>query len=139
MIIMKLRLSWAIAPVALAVVLANASVVSSNPVQTPLASPVVITGNSGGSESNPSCRGFSFPNNPNQVVRVTESAASLRFRVEGSDQFALLITGTGNPICIPASGGTIEIPGVWQQGTYSVFVGDRSGSNPFTLSISQEN
>jgi hypothetical protein len=84
-----------------------------------------------------------FSATPNQIVQVTQPATSLRFTVEGSGQMALLITGPGNPICIPAeqgAGSSINVPGVWQQGTYSIFVGDRSNTgSPFTLSITQEN
>lgn len=139
---MRSRINWAIAPTAIALTFAIASTAAyGQTARTPLNSPIVISGNTGGSQSNESCRGFKFPNAPNQVVQVTEAATSLRFSVEGSNQMAVLITGPGNPLCIPAeSSGTIQVPGVWQQGTYSVFVGDRSnGNTPFTLSITQEN
>lgn len=137
---MKRLMNWAIVPTTLALLAITAPIAASNPIQTPLRSPVTVQGNSGGSQSNNSCRGFMFSGTPSQVVRVTESMASLRFRVEGQGQLALLITGPGNPICIPASGNAINVPGVWQQGSYSVFVGDRPNtSNSFTLSITQEN
>lgn len=139
---MKNIVRWAIAPLVLTATLTTAFMAQANPVQTPLSSPVVVRGNSGGSEAHESCRGFMFPDAPTQVVRVTSAGTSLRFRVEGEGQMALLITGPSNPICIPADGssGAIEVPGVWQQGAYSVFVGDRANtSNPFTLSIRQGN
>jgi hypothetical protein len=139
---MKNLMHWMAAPTALAIALVIAPSAYSNPVQTPLNSTVVVRGNSGGAQSNNSCRGFMFSATPNQVVRVTEPATSLTFAVQGSGQMALLITGPGSPICIPAEQGAggISVPGVWQQGSYSVFVGDRANAgSAFTLSITQDN
>ncbi|NJR66849.1 MAG: hypothetical protein HC772_18545 [Leptolyngbyaceae cyanobacterium CRU_2_3] len=62
-------------------------------------------------------------------------------KVQGQGQITLWITGPVNRCGMAdgSSGGTIEVPAVWQPGTYSVFVGDRSqGSFPYTLSINQE-
>jgi hypothetical protein len=134
---MKTYFNWALATVTMAVV-AIAPMASANPVQTPLNAPVVVSGSTGGSEANDACRGFMFSNTPSQVVQVTEPVASLRFRVEGTGQLALLITGMNNPICVPATsdGGVIEVPGVWQQGRYAVYVGDRTGGgHSYQLSI----
>jgi hypothetical protein len=138
---MKSSIHWKAIPTALALSLAIAAIASSNPVQTPLTSPVVVEGNSGGSQSG-AC-GF-VSANPNQVVRVTEPFASLTFTVEGGGQPTLLITGpNGQNQCVIAdnlSGGKIQIPGVWTEGNYSVFVGDLNQSSyPFRLSIVQEN
>jgi hypothetical protein len=134
------RIDWAIAPTALALVFAIASATHGNPIQTPLSAPLVVVGNSsGGTESNTACSGFLFPPIPNQSIQV-QDATALQFRVEGSGDQVLLITGPGNPICIPvdSTSGFIEVPGIWQIGTYSVFVGDRSsGGHPFTLSITE--
>lgn len=137
---MKRQLQHAIALMAIAGISGMMPAAMANPVQTPLQSPVVVTGNSNGSQANNSCRGFQFPGAPTQVVRVTQPNTALRFRVEGGGQLALLVTGMDNPMCVPSAGSSIEVPGVWQPGTYSLFVGDRDSSNsPFTLSISQDN
>jgi hypothetical protein len=131
------NMNWMTVPTALAATLVMATVAHGNPVQTPLASVVTVTGNSGGSQSS-QC-GF-ISATPSQVI-VVGQPTPLRFKVQGQGQPTLWITGPVNR-CVMAdnySGGTIEVPAVWQPGTYSVFVGDRAqGSFPFTLSISQE-
>jgi len=137
---MKRQLQNAIALMAIAATFGTMPAAIADPVQTPLQSPVVVTGNSNGSQANNSCRGFQFAGAPTQVVRVTQPNTALRFRVEGSGQLALLVTGASNPMCVPSAGAVIEVPGVWQPGTYSLFVGNRADSStPFTLSISQDN
>ncbi|MBD3880569.1 hypothetical protein IFO70_02240 [Phormidium tenue FACHB-886] len=132
------RRKWMTIPTALAMTFAVTTAAHSNPVQTPLAAPITVNGNSGGGQSS-QC-GF-IANTPNQVV-VVGQPTPLRFKLQGQGQPTLWITGPVNR-CVMAddySAGTIEVPGVWQEGTYSVFVGDRTqSSHPFTLSISQEN
>lgn len=137
---MKSRWNWVTIP-AIAAALTFSTAAQANPNRTPFTTPIQATGTSGGPQSS-QCGSIS--STPNQVVQVTESAATLRFRVEGQGQPTLLITGgTISPICVMAdsrSNGTIEIPGRLQQGTYSVFVGDRSnGSFPYVLHIRQDN
>jgi hypothetical protein len=131
------RINWMLIPTALATTLAIATAAHGNPIQTPLSSVMTVTGNSGGSQSS-QC-GF-IAGAPNQVI-VVNQPTPLRFKVQSQGQPTLWITGPVNR-CVMAdnySGGAIEVPGVWQQGTYSVFVGDRTqGSHPFTLSISPE-
>lgn len=107
--------------------------------RTPLSAPVEMTGRTGGQEST-SCGNI----NPGagQVVKVTESFASLSFEVESQGDYTLLITGPdGFRECVFAhnhDGGVIQAPGLLNQGDYQVFIGDRSGeSHPYTLSISQ--
>ena len=138
---MKTKFNWAIVPATLTMVLAIAPAAFSQTARTPLSAPIVVRGTSGGSQTHDSCRGFNFSDTPTQVIQVTEPSTALRFNVEGGGQLALLITGPNNPMCIPsASGSAINVPGVWQQGTYSVYVGDRpQTSNAFTLSITQGN
>lgn len=135
---MKRRLQWAILPTVLTALVAIAPAVQSQPVQTPLRTPVVVSGTAGGPQSS-SC-GF-VPRTPNQVVQVTEPFTSLRFKVQGNGQLTLLISGPGGRNqCVMAVDGNIEAPGVWERGTYSLFVGDRSqaGGSRFTLTVSQE-
>jgi hypothetical protein len=138
---MKLQTKWMVAPTALLMALAIPAAAYSNPVQTPLGSTVTVNGNSSGATSG-QC-GF-VPSNPTQVVQVTEAFTSLRFSVQGAGSPTLMVVGpNGRTQCVMAdsfSQGSVEIPGVWEQGTYSVFVGDRNqGSHAYTLSITQEN
>ena len=132
------RKKWVAIPTALAMTFSIAAMAYSNPVETPLAAPITVDGTSGGAQSS-QC-GF-IADKPTQVVVVSQPTP-LRFKLQGQGQPTLWITGPVNR-CVMAdgySGGTIDVPGVWQQGTYSVFVGDRTQtSHPFTLSISQEN
>lgn len=128
-------------PLAIVSVLLGATVALSDTVRTPLQSAVTLQGTSGGSRSS-SCGYIS--GRPNHQVQVTESFTSLRFRVESGGQPTLFIQSpNGQSECAMAdgfSGGSIEIPGVWEQGTYSVYVGDRAGgSHNYTLSIRQQN
>jgi hypothetical protein len=135
---MKRRLTWLAVPTAIASTLAIATSAYSNPIQTPLANPITVTGSSGGGQQS-QC-GF-IANAPSQVIVVNEPTP-LRFRLQGQGQPTLWITGPVDR-CVMSdgfSGGTIELPGVWEQGTYSVYVGDlNESSHPYTLSITQEN
>ncbi|NEQ24328.1 MAG: hypothetical protein F6K28_35445 [Microcoleus sp. SIO2G3] len=134
------QLNWFALPTAIALALGLSGTAIANPVQTPLRAPVVVSGNASGGQSG-QC-GF-VSGTPTQVVQVTEDFTSLRFSVQGSGQPTLMVTGGGRNQCVMAdrfSQGAIAIPGVWERGTYSVFVGDRTqGSHPFTLSITQGN
>ncbi|MBW4517365.1 MAG: hypothetical protein KME11_19340 [Timaviella obliquedivisa GSE-PSE-MK23-08B] len=135
---MKKRFDWMTIPTAIAMTMAIATSGYSTPVQTPLAAPISISGNSGGSQAS-QC-GF-IPTEPNQVI-VVNQPSPLRITLQGQGQPTLWITGPSNRCVMAdtAANGTIEVPGVWEQGTYSVFVGDMAQSGqPFTLSITQEN
>jgi len=138
---MKLNQKWMIVPALLTLAIALPNAAYANPVQTPLSAPVIVQGSSNGPQSG-QCSVAS--STPTQVVRVTEAVTSLRFSVQGSGEPTLLITGpSGRNQCVMAdslSGGAIQVPGVWEQGTYSLFVGDRAqGNHPYILSITQEN
>jgi len=132
--------TWVNVSATLVATLALAGVVQAQ-VVTPVSSPVVVRGNSGGTQSS-SC-GF-IPGAPSQTVRISEPFAALRFQVQGQNTSTLMITGPGGRSqCARASdfsGGTIEVTGVWEQGTYSLFVGERNQGtgSPFTLSILPE-
>ncbi|MBD2090124.1 hypothetical protein H6F67_09690 [Microcoleus sp. FACHB-1515] len=134
-------LNWFALPTAIALALGLSGTAIANPIQTPLSTNVVVNGSASGGQSG-DCGYVS--STPTQVVRVTEDFTSLRFSVQGSGQPTLMVTGSnGRTQCVMAdrfSQGAVEIPGVWERGTYSIFVGDRSqGNHPFTLSISQGN
>lgn len=78
---------------------------------------------------------------PVEVIHVTESFASLRFTLDSTSDATLWITGNGQSQCLFAdnfSNGVIDLPGVWDRGTYRIHVGNRtSGSHPYELVISE--
>lgn len=107
---------------------------------TPLSSPIVIQGTSGGSQLG-DC-GY-IASQPAQRLEVSESFAALQFNLESAGSPTLLIEGQdGHYQCIMAdrlSGGRIDVEGIWQQNLYSIYVGDRNGdSYPFVLTISAD-
>jgi hypothetical protein len=107
--------------------------------QTPLSSTVEVRGTSGGPQAS-SCG--QIASSPNQRLQVTEPFASIDISVQSSGDYTLFIQGpNGFSECVLAhdfSDGTIESPGVLNQGTYEIYVGNRSGaSQPFTLRIQQ--
>lgn len=79
---------------------------------------------------------------PNIVVEIAQDISSMRFLVQSSGQPILKIDGPNSIPCLMAdsfSGGKIEVPGYWPQGTYSIYIGDRaSGPQDYTLSISSQ-
>jgi hypothetical protein len=131
---MNWPIKWSVIPTAIAATLATATLAFAD-VQTPLSAPVTVSGNSGQVQSQ--C-GF-ISNTPAQVV-VVNQPTPLRFKVQGQGQPTLWIKGPVDR-CVMAdsfSGGSIEVPGVWQQGTYSVYVGNQVSDQPYTLSIIPE-
>lgn len=135
---MKRFINWTILPTALAATLTTATFVMAQTIQTPLPSTVTVTGSSGGGQQS-QC-GF-IPGSPSQVINV-QAPTPLRFKLQAQGQPTLWITGPVNRCGMSDnySGGNIEVPGVWQPGTYQVFVGDlNQGSHPYTLSIIPEN
>jgi hypothetical protein len=100
------------------------------------AQPITLSGMSGGAKKDASCAGF-IAATPNHVVQVSEDS-NLSFQLKGAAGSTLLITGDkGQNFCVQAlSDGKVEIPGRWNRGRYSVFVGDRNqASNRYTLMI----
>jgi hypothetical protein len=127
-------INWLALPTAIAATFALATLAAAD-VQTPLASTVTVSGSSGQTQTE--CGYTSGA--PAQVV-VVNQPTPLRFKVQGQGQPTLWIQG---PVerCVMAdgfSGGNIEVPGVWQQGTYSVYVGNQATDQPYTLSIIPE-
>ena len=103
--------------------------------------PLVIRGTSGGDKSS-DCGNIAAT--PNQIIQVTESLPYLRLSVESAKgEPTLLIDGPGGRFCVLSdsySGGNPEIPGYWQAGKYSLYVGDRSqDQHPYSLSITRKN
>lgn len=100
--------------------------------------PLVLTGTSGGSAN----RGCGLiGETPNHVINLSGNFNFLRFSVQSSGQPTLLIEGPSGRSCVQAdrfSKGSIQAPGYWEQGVYSIYVGDRTGGrNSYTLSITQ--
>ena len=138
---MKTFKRWLGIPIAVTIALGTASTVLSQSVAiTPSSQTIQLNGTSGGSkQDSKGCAGSIAPA-PNHVVQVTEDA-NLQFTLQSSGEPALLIrSSAGQDFCVPAdsySNGKITIPGRWNKGTYSVYVGDRAkGQHPYTLSIS---
>lgn len=117
---------------------AQESVVKITPKSEP--DPLVVRGTSGGAKSS-DCGNIA--GNPNQIIQVTESLPYLRLQVQSEGQPTLLVEGPGGRrFCVLAdtnAGERPEISGYWEEGQYSLFVGDRAqGKHPYTLSISQK-
>ena len=134
---MKLPLGWLSIPMTVATVMVIPGAALSQSVAIVSGSQSAkLMGTSGGAKKDASCAGF-VSANPNHVVQVNEDS-NLNFHLDGAASSTLLITGDkGQSFCVQAlANGKIEIPGRWNQGRYSVFVGDRNqSSNPYTLLI----
>ncbi|NJL88104.1 MAG: hypothetical protein HC886_22460 [Leptolyngbyaceae cyanobacterium SM1_1_3] len=128
---------WMIVPATAAALVSMTGVAfSQTVVQTPLQSATTVSLTSGGAQS--SCGNFG---NEALSLRITESFASVTVRVENpSADTTLYITGPNNftECKRPNTQGVVEAPGVLNQGTYTVYVGDRAGnSQVHTVSVSQ--
>lgn len=130
---------WFVLPAAIAALAFGAQVAYGDVVSTPITSAVTMNGQSGGSQSS-SCG--NIPTSPHQQVQVNQDLTSLRFRVESPalSSLTLLVRGPNGQVhCVMAdeyADGKIEIPGLWDQGQYSVYVGEQgAGQHAFTLSI----
>lgn len=133
---------WLGIPIAVAIALGTASTALSQVVAiTSNSQTIQLSGLSGGSKQDSKGCAGSIGSAPNHVVQVVEDA-NLQFMLQASGEPALLIrSSSGQDFCVPAdsySNGKITIPGRWNKGTYSVYVGDRAkGKHPYTLSISR--
>jgi len=98
--------------------------------------PKVLTGNSGGGTAS-NCG--NMPASPSQTVTLSQ-AMDLVFSVQGANSLTLLIKSPdGGQFCVisDGSGNPLQQPGYWNAGTYSIYVGDRAASHPYTLSITR--
>lgn len=138
---MNASFAWMILPTALVALLGGAKAAMADAIAaTPLRSSVVVQGQSGGGQAS-SCG--SVAATPNYQIQVTQPFTALRFQVQAAPTSTLLVKSpSGQNHCVMAdrySGGSIEIPGLWEPGRYDVFVGEQgSGRNAFTLTIVQE-
>jgi hypothetical protein len=141
---MKMLKPWMVVPTALAMVLSSAGLVRSQPINIAPGfqpDPLVVNGTSGGSVASQGCGTIAAT--PNHTLTLGANFNYLRINVQGGGKPTLLIKGPGSRnSCVPAdnmSGGSIQAPGFWEQGTYSIFVGDLAGGqHPYTLSITQK-
>lgn len=139
---MKTLKTWMVVPTALIMLLMGANTAQSQPLQlTPnfQPDPLVLNGTSGGTQANQGCGLTSAT--PNYTVTLRNNFNYLRFSVQSDGQPTLLIKSPNGQSCVQAdsfSGGKIEAPGYWEQGTYSIYIGDRAGGeHPYTFSITQ--
>lgn len=102
--------------------------------------PQTVTGTTGGGVDSKSC-GF-VAATPSYTLSIDRRIDYLRMLVEAQGgQPTLLVVGPKNDdrFCIlgdSSVGLDPEISGVWEPGSYSVYVGDREGAqHPFTLRI----
>lgn len=130
-----------VVPAALAVLLTNIGTAYAQTRQlTPgfQPDPLEFQGTSGGSQTSKGCGMMGAA--PNHVVTLTNNFNYLRFTVRSAGQPTLLIQGPNGSSCVQAvPGGNIEVPGYWEKGTYSIFIGDRAGGqHPYTFGITQQ-
>ena len=103
-----------------------------------------IEGQSGGSTDSQGC-GF-IGDRPNYEMNLEQKADYMHFSVQtDGGQPTLLVLGPDpdDSFCVlgdEVSGLKPEISGVWEAGSYKIYVGDRNGENhKFTLNISTNN
>lgn len=109
-------------------------------VSTPIAAPVQLGGQAGGTVSS-SCG--NIPSTPQHQLQVRDPFTSLRFRVSSAPSSTLMVRQpNGGVLCImadPHSGATLELPGLWDAGRYEIYVGDQGNARPpFQLEIVPE-
>ncbi|MEA5502394.1 hypothetical protein VB735_04575 [Halotia wernerae UHCC 0503] len=101
--------------------------------------PLILNGKSGGSIHS-DCG--NIPDAPSQIIQVKESLPYLRLTVDSPGQPTLLIAGPGGRFCVLGdrySQTKPELSGYWQEGQYSLYVGELSKRQyNYTLSISQQ-
>ncbi|ELS03003.1 hypothetical protein Xen7305DRAFT_00027210 [Xenococcus sp. PCC 7305] len=102
----------------------------------------VIQGDSGGPVNSVNC-GF-IANSPNYSLNLPQRVDYMRITVQAvGGQPTLLVIGpqANDSFCVlgdRGSGLQPEISGVWEPGTYNIFIGDRTGTrHKFKLNISR--
>ncbi|NEP12349.1 MAG: hypothetical protein F6K14_19505 [Symploca sp. SIO2C1] len=138
---MKILKYWLAVPTTLAVLLASIGGVRSQQqiALTPgFNEPMVLTGTSGDSNCGKMAATASH------VITLGDNFSYLRFTVDSQGgQPILLIKGSnGSSSCVQSdefSGNTITDSGYWNAGTYSLYIGDRTGAqHNYSLSITQQ-
>lgn len=84
----------------------------------------------------------STPATANWVIALAQPVPYLRFTIQSEGEPILIIEGPGGRFCVLAdnySGDNPEISGLWDSGTYNVYIGNRTpGDYSYTLQISQK-
>lgn len=82
------------------------------------------------------------PTVANWVIEMTRPFPYLRFSIQSAGEPVLIIEGPGGRFCVLAdnySGSNPEISGLWDAGTYKIYIGNRiPGDYAYTLKISQK-
>lgn len=82
------------------------------------------------------------PTAANWVIEMTRPFPYLRFTIQSEGEPVLIIEGPGGRFCVLAdnySGDNPEISGLWDAGTYNIYIGNRTpGDYSYTLNISQK-
>lgn len=82
------------------------------------------------------------PAEPQHAIEMTQQFPYLRFSLQSEGEPVLLIDGPGGRFCVLAdnySGSNPEISGLWDAGTYYVYVGNRTpGNRTYTLTITEK-
>ncbi len=132
-----------VVPTAVAMLVSSTGMARSQPIQISPGfqpDPLVVNGTSGGSTASQGCGMIGAK--PNHVLKLNANFKYLRINVQGGGKPTLLIKGPSSTSCVPAdnfSGGNIQAPGYWEEGTYSIYVGDMAGGqNSYTLSVTQK-
>lgn len=128
----------ALSTVAATLALTGGAAMAQSLAQTPLAQPVQTSGSV--SPSQPSNCGV-LASGAAQVLQVNEDFTSINIAVSGSSGLTLFIQGTnGFTECHTTSdpSGSINAPGLLNQGTYSFYIGNANPvATSYTLTIGQ--
>lgn len=82
------------------------------------------------------------PTSANWTIEMTQPFPYLRFSIQSEGEPILIIEGPGGRFCVLAdnySGDNPEISGLWDAGTYNLYIGNRTaGDYSYTLQISEQ-
>ncbi|MBD2113679.1 MULTISPECIES: hypothetical protein [Cyanophyceae] len=126
--------SFSLPAAALALALGTGVASAQSVAQTPLSQPIQTSGSV--NPSRPSSCGV-LGDGAVQVLQVNQDFAAVDIAVNGTSGLTLLIQGSnGFSECHTGGGGTINAPGLLNQGTYSFFIGNSSPtSTSYSLTI----
>lgn len=108
-------------------------------VSSTFSEPITSNGEAGGGVNSNDC-GY-IPNQPQQVINVTERINYMRLSVQSQGgNPTLLIEGPNERFCILANRGeNPSLSGIWMPGEYKIYVGDQQGqSYQYTLRLSKQ-
>ncbi|MBE9040687.1 hypothetical protein IQ235_07830 [Oscillatoriales cyanobacterium LEGE 11467] len=118
--------------IAIGLVTARTAVAQTLELSPGFTEPTTVDGIAGGTSNSGNCGYIS--ETPNHELVLTDDFDYLRVWVDGAENLTLLVRGPGGEFCAPRDP---QQSGYWEEGTYSIFVGDRVGTDEnYTLSIS---